>query len=277
MTTVLTGAGWAVVEDQGGRPYMEDRWSAAEMITDHMLMFGVFDGHNGGQLATYCQSHVAEYIRREMVHVRPEVPLTHVLTTAIEKLDRVASGDSLLPKAKDVGSTACMALVTSDEVWFINVGDSRALIRDAIGVRQMTQDHKPTLQSESDRVRKHGGKLSNLDGSWRINGRLNLSRSIGDWSMRPFIISVPEITHHKRQHTSDKYVVLATDGLFDVMSNADIVRIIDTQPHTRHGVTLALRGLVAESRTRGSEDNITIIYIGIDMSAKTTSPHAKRK
>lgn len=268
--TLSFGAGWAVIEDIGQRPHMEDRYIAAEKISAEMLLFGVFDGHNGAEVAVYCKTNLGGHIKREMadhtrLHSQHSKPVEHALTAAIEELDRMGSIDPTLPKAKDVGSTACMVVVTLNHIWFVNVGDSRALLRMDSGVRQMSVDHKPNLKSESDRVRRHGGFISNTDGSWRINGRLNLSRSIGDWSMRPFIVPHPTLKHHQRQGSSNEYVILASDGLFDVMSNVDVTDIVDQSPHTREGLTRALKALVSESRKRGSTDNITIMYVGLSI------------
>lgn len=281
--SLTLGAGWAVIEDNGDRMYMEDRFVAAQSIVPGVLLFGVFDGHNGPEVSSYCKTHIAEHIRTQLndrSHLTFPKPIEHALAAAIEKLDTVASMDRKLPAAMDVGSTACIAMLTLDDVWFVNVGDSRAIIKTNHEVNQMTLDHKPNLKSETDRVKKHGGFISNTDGTWRINGRLNLSRSIGDWSMRPFIVPSPTIQHHRRPLREvdgadcvdcNEYIVIASDGLFDVMSNKDIVEIIDSQPHTRAGVTTALRELVTESRFRGSGDNITVVYVGLAITKKRTT------
>lgn len=278
---VILGQGWAVIEDNGDRAYMEDRHLASAEISEGILLFGVFDGHNGSSLAEYCRDHIARHIRTELAdkrHRRHQLPVEHALSAAVEMLDAVGAKDPSL--LMDVGSTACMVMLTLEDAWFVNIGDSRAILRTKGGVRQMSTDHKPLLRTEWDRVVRYGGFVSNTDGCWRINGRLNLSRSIGDWSMRPFIIPTPMIQHHPRKARlryrdpggrdgTDEYIVLATDGLFDVMNNAAIIDVIDSHPHTRDGITRALRQLVAISRARKSGDNITIMYIGLSIHKQT--------
>lgn len=286
---VTLGDGWAVIEDNGERSSMEDRYMAGQELGRGVLMFGVFDGHNGDEVAVYCKNMVALHMQRELADVRHLThasPVEHALLAAVKQLDDQGCVDTTLPWAKDVGSTACMVVLTHDDVWFVNVGDSRAVLRMKEGVQQMTVDHKPSLKSESDRVKRNGGFLSNNDGTWRINGRLNLSRSIGDWQMRPFIIATPTIQHHSRKDhevprtktSMDEYIVIATDGLWDVMTNEDVTHIIDSHPHTRAGVTLALQDLVRQSRTKRSGDNITIIYIGlnVDKGRRSSQHHEKR-
>lgn len=275
--SVHLGDGWAVIEDNGDRVYMEDRHIAGAEVSSGILLFGVFDGHNGSVVADYCRDRITAHIRTELAdkrHRQHSLPVEHALAAAVEKLDLVGEGDVSLPR--DTGSTACMVMLTLEDAWFVNVGDSRAILRMRGRVLQMSVDHKPMLRSESERVLRHGGFVSNTDGSWRVNGRLNLSRSIGDWSMRPFIIPTPMIKHHPRKAKpqlqdpgkrtqEDEYIVLATDGLYDVMTNEAIIAVIDSHPHTRDGITRALRELVATSRDRKSGDNITVMYIGLSV------------
>lgn len=255
---VTVGSGWAVVVDQGARTYMEDRYIVEESLGRDALLFGVFDGHNGHRVADHCRANFARHIRRELSDVSK--PVGRALEAAVESLD----AETRLPGLMDVGSTACMVVVTESDVWFVNVGDSRALMKSGGTIGQVTVDHKPAVRSESDRVRRLGGSITNTDGSWRINGRLNLSRSVGDWSMRPFIVSAPTIEHRRRRSDGrEEYVVIGSDGLFDVMSNADVGARIDANPHTKGGISNALRSLVSESRSRGSTDNITVVYLGL--------------
>lgn len=62
-----------------------------------------------------------------------------------------------------------------------NAGDSRCVLcRDGKAV-EMSVDHKPEDQPESDRITKAGGRVT-LDG--RVNGGLNLSRAIGKLEVR---------------------------------------------------------------------------------------------
>lgn len=275
--SVSMGEGWAVIEDIGGRSRMEDRFVAAQRVAADVMLFGVFDGHNGAGVAGYCSSHVASHIRRELSdnsHLQHQRPVEHALATAIEGLD---SAGRMLPGMDDVGSTACMLVLTAKDAWFVNVGDSRAIVRVGRKVHQMTLDHKPTVKSELDRVRRYGGFVSNTDGTWRVNGRLNLSRSIGDWSMRPFIIPTPTIVRYSRAtDIVEEYVVLGSDGLYDVMTNQEVATMVDAEPHTERGIALALNSLVVESRRRGSQDNITIVYVGLMRAENSTEQRESR-
>lgn len=52
-----------------------------------------------------------------------------------------------------------------------------------------------------------------------------MSRAIGDASLKPFVTCAPEITSRKIDD-DDCYLVLATDGLWDVMSNEEVASFV---------------------------------------------------
>lgn len=52
----------------------------------------------------------------------------------------------------------------------------------------------------------------------RVLGVLAMSRAIGDNYLKPYVISEPEVTITERS-SGDECLILATDGLWDVVSN----------------------------------------------------------
>lgn len=89
-------------------------------------------------------------------------------------------------------------MIVDNKVYSINVGDSRAFLSSNHGsvITQITQDHKPLLKVEEERIRKSGGTIyrsyiqakreynqpkSLIYGPYRVKpGRLSVSRTIGD-------------------------------------------------------------------------------------------------
>ena len=76
-----------------------------------------------------------------------------------------------------------------------------------------------------------GGFITEANGHFRINGNLNLSRSIGDLkykqnsSLRPeeqMITAEPDVIQMTLT-AMDEFMVLACDGIWDVMSNEEAV------------------------------------------------------
>ena len=92
----------------------------------------------------------------------------------------------------------------------------------------MSHDHKPHLETEVNRINEAGGKIIN----GRVNGNLNLTRSLGDlvYKRQPLrgpekqIISCyPEVIEQTLDGT-EQLLALACDGIWDVLSNAQLVQ-----------------------------------------------------
>eukprot|EP00521_Asterionellopsis_glacialis_P009221 CAMPEP_0195288292 /NCGR_PEP_ID=MMETSP0707-20130614/5015_1 /TAXON_ID=33640 /ORGANISM="Asterionellopsis glacialis, Strain CCMP134" /LENGTH=489 /DNA_ID=CAMNT_0040348143 /DNA_START=292 /DNA_END=1761 /DNA_ORIENTATION=+ len=177
-----------------------------------------------------------------------------------------------------------------------NVGDSRAVLSRAGAAMDLTRDHKPNDPFEKARVEGLGGKViwcglvdSNgkpveNGGVYRINGNLALSRAIGDRSERPLVSAEPEFTHSVIDE-SDEFIVLGSDGLWDVMSSQEVVSFVHSKldtikkesttdadeceielPSSTEGKSAALKiemsSLVtAEALRRGTTDNVTVVII----------------
>ncbi len=92
----------------------------------------------------------------------------------------------------------------------------------------MSYDHKPEDELERERVEKAGGQVTK-DG--RINNGLNLSRAIGDHTYKrnknlplaeQMITSLPDVLTLDIDHSKDKFMVLACDGIWNFMSSQDV-------------------------------------------------------
>eukprot|EP00743_Colponemidia_sp_Colp-15_P000901 GILK01000994.1.p1 GENE.GILK01000994.1~~GILK01000994.1.p1 ORF type:complete len:362 (-),score=45.61 GILK01000994.1:171-1223(-) len=129
------------------------------------------------------------------------------------------------------GCTAVVALKCGNQLIVANAGDSRCVLsRNGVAV-EMSLDHKPDLETEKARIRAAGGTVS-MDG--RVNGNLNLSRAIGDMeykrdkNLRPeeqMITAYPDI-RTATLTDEDDFVVLACDGVWDVMTNQAVVDFV---------------------------------------------------
>jgi serine/threonine protein phosphatase PrpC len=159
-----------------------------------------------------------------------------------------------------------------------NVGDSRAVLaRGGTTVLELSRDHKPDDPVERSRIHRRGGTVAwhgQVDpqgnpvrgtGLYRVNKSLALSRAFGDRCERPAMTADPEFSVVPLQE-DDEFLVIATDGLWDVMTSEDAVYYIRTllesavDDDSIDRETIA--GLVVEEALmRGSYDNITLIIV----------------
>lgn len=75
------------------------------------------------------------------------------------------------------GATAVVAVMIGTTLMVANAGDSRAVLCRDGAAFALSYDHKPQQESEMERIRKSGGFVNQFG---RVNGNLNLSRSVGD-------------------------------------------------------------------------------------------------
>jgi serine/threonine protein phosphatase PrpC len=153
----------------------------------------------------------------------------------------------LMPEEKS-GTTATIAMVSPTQLAVANVGDSRAILCcDADGRPvQLTVDHTASLPEERARIEALGGSVQRRPGGvWRLEGQLAVTRSIGDLSrgLDRYIAREPHVLVRDLQPT-DAYLVVASDGLWDVMSNEEVVEFIQMRVDQPVGGATPNRGKV---------------------------------
>ncbi|KAL3364861.1 hypothetical protein AABB24_013563 [Solanum stoloniferum] len=142
------------------------------------------------------------------------------------------------------GSTAVSLVMQGQDIIVGNVGDSRAVLatRDKdnyLMAVQLTVDLKPNLPREAARIHKYKGRVFALQDEpevarvWLPNSDspgLAMARAFGDFCLKDFgLISVPDVYYH-RITDRNEFVVLATDGVWDVLSNKEAVDIVASAP-----------------------------------------------
>ncbi|XP_059279757.1 probable protein phosphatase 2C 9 isoform X2 [Lycium ferocissimum] len=221
-------------------------------IEEHELgLFAIYDGHLGDDVPSYLQKHLfAKILEEEEFWVDPR----QAITKAYEKIDQtILSNSSNLGRG---GSTAVTAiLINGLRLWVANVGDSRAVLSRGGQAIQMTIDHEPNTERGS--IEDRGGFVSNMPGDVaRVNGQLAVSRAFGDKSLKSHLRSDPDILDIYVDVNCD-ILILASDGLWKVMSNQEAVdiarRIKDPQK--------AAKQLIAEALKRDSKDDISCVVV----------------
>ncbi|KAG8362595.1 hypothetical protein BUALT_BualtUnG0060100 [Buddleja alternifolia] len=176
------------------------------------------------------------------------------------------------------GTTALTIVRQGDIIFLANVGDSRAVLGTTcddgnLVAVQLTIDFKPNLPQEAERIMECRGRVYSLDdepGVHRVwlpheeSPGLAMSRAFGDYCVKDFgLISVPEVTH-RHITNKDQFIVLATDGVWDVISNQEAVQIVSTSPdRAKSGKHLVKSAACAWKRKRKgiAMDDISAIVL----------------
>eukprot|EP00948_MAST-09A_sp_MAST-9A-sp1_P003370 g3370.t1 len=132
------------------------------------------------------------------------------------------------------GCTACVCLLCGKKLYCANAGDSRAVLCRNGKTIPLSYDHKPNQVIENSRIRRAGGFVKLVNGHYRINGNLNLSRSIGDLKYKQtshmgvahqMITAQPDVRVFNIT-PEDDFFIIACDGVWDIMSNEEAVAFV---------------------------------------------------
>ena len=246
---------------QGWRYRMDDA-HINSLSNSNLDIFGVFDGHGGKEVSQFVKNHfIQEFMTNQNTKlenfqnslIETFLKMDELLKTRKGKLELIQLHklskkedeeqdkknrnkkknfyEIFAPKkaencdiAKITGCTACVCIINekSKIMYFANAGDSRAVIcKKGIGY-QMTHDHKPDLSKEKNRIYKSRGWVN----VGRINGNLNLSRSLGDFEYKQdknlnpkeqIISAFPEI-NIEIIDDSCEFIIIACDGIWDCLT-----------------------------------------------------------
>merc|ERR550525_1419268 len=178
-----------------------------------------------------------------------------------------------------------------------NLGDSRAVLcrsqSGRLSAVRLSDDHKPGRADERRRIEAKGGVVD-MQGVWRVftpgpatfGGRtvlwgLAVSRAFGDLLMKEpqrygcagatgeLVTAVPEIHTYDLHPTEDRFLVLACDGVWDVLGDDDAVAVCIEH----RSADLAAKALIRRSFEIGSDDNLTALVVAWQPSDAEVLPH----
>ncbi|PCH43439.1 protein serine/threonine phosphatase 2C [Wolfiporia cocos MD-104 SS10] len=133
-----------------------------------------------------------------------------------------------------------------------NAGDARGVLCRGGRALRLTYDHKGSDRQEARRVVEAGGFVM----SGRVNGVLNVTRSLGDSSMKEYVVGAPYTTETELTD-EDEFLILACDGLWDVVDDQAAVELVRAQPNP----TAASEFLLDYALHNYSTDNITVLVV----------------
>ncbi|KAK8586151.1 hypothetical protein V6N13_130674 [Hibiscus sabdariffa] len=244
--------GFTLVKGKANHPMEDFHVAKFVQLQGHELgLFAVYDGHLGDSVPAYLQKNLfSNILKDEEFWTDP----TRSISKAYEKTDQEILSHS--PDLGRGGSTAVTAiLIDGQKLWVANVGDSRAVLSKSGQAIQMSIDHEPNTERGS--IENRGGFVSNLPGDVaRVNGQLAVSRAFGDKNLKLHVRSDPDIQNADIDLDTE-FLILASDGLWKVMSNQEAVDIVKKTKEPQR----AAQQLAKEALNRDSKDDISCIVV----------------
>ncbi|KAG2634469.1 probable protein phosphatase 2C 68 [Panicum virgatum] len=268
----------------GRRREMEDAVSVREAFAaggaGRCDFYGVFDGHGCSHVAEACRDRMHELLAEELAGEggpaqREPAAWTAAMERCFARMDaEVASAGGRAAascrcdahKCDHVGSTAVVAVVEERRVVVAHCGDSRAVLcrgGDGAAPVALSSDHKPDRADEQARIEAAGGRVIFWEGA-RVLGVLAMSRAIGDGYLKPYVCSVPEVTVADLAD-GDECLILASDGLWDVVSNeaaCEVARACLRRGREKWCAEAAAL-LTKLALARRSADNVSVVVVDL--------------
>ncbi|CAN0927892.1 Probable protein phosphatase 2C 65 [Linum grandiflorum] len=162
------------------------------------------------------------------------------------------------------GATAVSVIKKGRHLLVSNLGDSRAVLcrkgnKNQLIPIQLTVDLKPNVQSEAERIKKNNGRVFAMEEEpeifriWMPDEDcpgLAMARAFGDFCLKDYgLISTPQVSY-RRLTSNDEFVVLATDGIWDVLTNDEVINIVASARQRSMAAKLLIKYAVRLWRTR---------------------------
>ncbi|CAI7888028.1 unnamed protein product [Closterium sp. NIES-53] len=279
---------------------------------------GVFDGHGGAQAASFLNDNMYSILDR--VTEEAGGPSEETFKKAFEDaeaqfLEVVRENWKMKPIFAAAGSCALVGLIHASTLYIASVGDSRAVVGSvdpdgdgsSLRAEEVSEEHsascEKTRQEVKDMIQGDDNILVEKGGVWRVKGIIQVTRSIGDFYLKhqefqnnplytrfrlmeplttPALICQPSVLV-KPLTEKDRFVVFASDGLWENISNEETVELVSKSPRlgiARRLVKLAMiraakkRKLtygdlktLGPGRRRQVHDDISVVVLFLDNAA----------
>ncbi|MCD7449232.1 hypothetical protein HAX54_050670 [Datura stramonium] len=274
---------------------------------------GIYDGHGGPETSRYINDHLFQHLRRfaaEQNSMSVDVIRKAFQATEDGFFSLVAKQWPMKPQMAAVGSCCLVAVICNGILYVANLGDSRAVLGRLVKATgevlaiQLSAEHNASFESVRQELHSMHPDDSQIvvlkHNVWRVKGLIQISRSIGDIYLkkpeynreplyakfrlrepfrRPILSSDPSITVQELE-PHDQFLILASDGLWEHLSNQEAVDIVQNSPRSgsaRKLVKTALQEAAKKREMRYSDlkkidrgvrrhfhDDISVIVVFLD-------------
>lgn len=275
---------------------------------------GVYDGHGGPETSRYINDYLFHHLRR--FAAEHQCMSADVIRKAVEATEEgfltvVSRQWPMKPQIAAVGSCCLLGVICGGTLYVANLGDSRAVLGRLVKATgevlavQLSTEHNACLEAVRQELHSMHPDDSQIvvlkHNVWRVKGLIQVSRSIGDVYLkkaeynreplfskfrlrepfrRPILSSEPSILVHELQ-PQDQFVIFASDGLWEHLTNQEAVDIVQNNPRNqgsaRRLVKIALQEAAKKREMRYSDlkkidrgvrrhfhDDITVIVVFLD-------------
>ncbi|XP_015899548.2 probable protein phosphatase 2C 38 isoform X1 [Ziziphus jujuba] len=245
---------------------------------------GVYDGHGGTEASHYVNEHL--FCNLKKVATEHQGMSEHVIKKSFLETERnflslVEKQWLGKPQIASAGSCCLVGIICDGLLYIANVGDSRVVLGRTERATHETKaiplctEHNASIESVREELQKmhpHDPQIVVLKHKvWRVKGLIQVSRSIGDAYLKkaefnrepllprfrlpepflkPVLSAEPSITVHKLSR-GDKFLIFASDGLWEQLSNEEAVDIVNSYP--RNGIARRLIKAALEEAAKKRE------------------------
>ncbi|XP_041020860.1 probable protein phosphatase 2C 46 isoform X1 [Juglans microcarpa x Juglans regia] len=286
---------------------------------------GIYDGHGGPETSRFINDHLFQHLKTgfasEQQSMSVDVIRKAYQATEEGFLSLVTKQWPMKPQIAAVGSCCLVGVICGGTLYIANVGDSRAVLGRLVKATgevlaiQLSSEHnvgRESVRQEMHSLHPDDSQIVILKHNvWRVKGLIQVSRSIGDVYLkkpefnrsplyakfrlrepfkRPILSSEPSISVHELQ-PHDQFIIFASDGLWEHLSNQDAVDIVQNHPHSgsaRRLVKAALLEAAKKREMRYSDlkkidrgirrhfhDDITVIVVYLDSNLVSRASSVK--
>ncbi|CAL0300518.1 unnamed protein product [Lupinus luteus] len=285
---------------------------------------GVYDGHGGPETSRFINDHIFHHLKRltsEQQSMSVEVIRKAFEATEDAFMSLVARQWPMKPQIAAVGSCCLVGVICNGTLYVANAGDSRAVLGRTVKATgevlamQLSTEHNASIESVRQELHSLHPDDSNIvvlkHNVWRVKGIIQVSRCIGDAYLKrvefnrkplyadfilhepfkmPILSSEPSITVHQLQ-PHDRFIILASDGLWEHLSNQEAVDIVANNGRcgsARKLVKVALQEAAKKREMRYSDlqkidrgvrrhfhDDITVIVVYLDSNLMSRASSVK--
>ncbi|XP_009590077.1 putative protein phosphatase 2C 46 [Nicotiana tabacum] len=285
---------------------------------------GVYDGHGGPETSRFINNHLFQHLKRfssEQQSMSVDVIRKAFQATEEGFLSVVSRQWPMKPQIAAVGSCCLVGVICNGTLYIANLGDSRAVLGRFVKATgevlavQLSAEHNASIESVRQELQSWHPDDPQIvvlkHNVWRVKGLIQISRSIGDVYLkkaefnreplyakfrlrepfsRPILSADPEISVHHLQ-SQDLFVIFASDGLWEHLSNQEAVDIV--QNHPRNGIAkrlvkAALQEAAKKREMRYSDlkkidrgvrrhfhDDITVVVVFLDSNVVSRASSVK--